>query len=107
MYRASSVRLALSMEKAGAARPRHQYLGGGRDVMQISRHVAVLASIMMVAPVSPAAVAQADEVMREAHHCFGGVISKIGSGMALVKARESLQMRPRSPHRGDTGGLTG
>ena len=105
MYRASSVRLALSMEKAGAARPRHQYFGGGGDVMQISRHVVVLASIMMVAPVSPAAVAQADEVMRVAHHGFGGVISKIESGMLFVKAPENLQMRTISPNKADRVGL--
>ena len=66
MYRASSGRLALSMEKADAARPRHQYFGGRGDVMQISRHVVLLASIMMVAPVFPAAVAQADEVIAKA-----------------------------------------
>ncbi len=100
MYRASSGRLALSMEKADAARPKQQYFGGGGDVMRISRHVVVLASIMMVAPVS-----QAEEVMREAHHGFAGVISKIESGMLFVKTPDNLQLRTISPNKADRVGL--
>ena len=85
------------MEKADAARPRHQYFGGRGDVMQISRHVVLLASIMMVAPVFPAAVAQADEAIGPAHHGFGGVISKIESGMLFVKTPDNLQVHTISP----------
>ena len=73
--------------------------------MKISRHVAVVASIMMVAVISPAAVAQTDEVMRGAHHGFGGVISKIESGMLFVKASNNLQMRTISPNKADRVGL--
>jgi hypothetical protein len=93
------------MRKAGAARPRHQYFRGEGDVMRISRHVIVLASIMMVATVSSIAVAQADEVMRGAHHAFGGVISKIESGMLFVKTPDNLQMRTISPNKADRVGL--
>jgi hypothetical protein len=107
MYRASSGRLALSMEKADAARPRQQYFEGGGDVMQISRHVhvVVLASIMMVAPVCCVTVSPAEEVMREAHHGFGGVISKIESGMLFVKTPNNLQLRTISPNKADRVGL--
>ena len=73
--------------------------------MRISRHVVVLASSMMVATVSSVAVAQADEVMRGAHHGFGGVISKIESGMLFVKTRNNLQLRTISPNKADRVGL--
>jgi hypothetical protein len=69
--------------------------------MKIGRHVVVVASIMMVAVISPVAVAQADEVMRGAHHGFGGVISKIESGMLFVKTQNNLQMRTISPNKAD------
>jgi translation elongation factor P/translation initiation factor 5A len=93
------------MEKADPARPMQQYFRGGGDVMRISRHVVVVASIMMVASVSPVAIAQADEVMRGAHHGFGGVISKIESGMLFVKTQNNLQMRTISPNKADRVGL--
>ena len=73
--------------------------------MRIGRHVVVLASIMMVAPVSSVAGAQADEAMRGAHHGFGGVISKIESGMLFVKTPDNLQMRTISPNKADRVGL--
>jgi len=73
--------------------------------MRISRHLVVLASIMMAAPVSSVAGAQADEAMRGAHHGFGGVISKIESGMLFVKTPENLQMRTISPNKADRVGL--
>jgi translation elongation factor P/translation initiation factor 5A len=73
--------------------------------MKIGRHVVVVASIMMVAVISPVAVAQADEVMRGAHHGFGGVISKIESGMLFVKTPDNLQLRTISPNKADRVGL--
>jgi len=73
--------------------------------MRISRHVVVLASIMMVAPVCSVTVSQAEEVMREAHHGFAGVISKIESGMLFVKSPDNLQMRTISPNKADRVGL--
>ena len=66
--------------------------------MRISRHVVVLVSIMMAAPVCSVTVSQAEEVMREAHHGFGGVISKIESGMLFVKTPNNLQLRTISPN---------
>jgi len=88
----------LKREKADAACPRHQRFRGGGDVMRISRHVVVLVSIMMAAPVCSVTVSQAEEVMREAHHGFGGVISKIESGMLFVKTPNNLQLRTISPN---------
>lgn len=73
--------------------------------MRISRHVVVLVSIMMVAPVSSAAVAQADGVVSGAHHGFGGVISKIESGMLFVKTPDNLQPRTISPNKANRVGL--
>lgn len=74
--------------------------------MRISRHLlVVLTSIMMVAPVYAVAVAQADEVMRAVHHGFGGVISKIESGMLFVKTPGNLQLRTISPNKADRVGL--
>ncbi len=73
--------------------------------MRISRHIIVLASIMMVVPVSSAAVAQADEVMMGVHYGFSGVISKIESGMLFVKTPDNLQMRTISPNKADRVGL--
>jgi hypothetical protein len=73
--------------------------------MRISRHVVVLTTIMMVAAIPAAAVGQADEIMRGAHHGFGGVISKIESGMLFVKAPDNLQMRTISPNKADRVGL--
>jgi len=73
--------------------------------MRISRHVVVLASIMMVAPVSSVVGAQADEAVRVAHYAFSGVISKIESGMLFVKTPNNLQMRTISPSRADRVGL--
>jgi hypothetical protein len=73
--------------------------------MRISRRVVVLTTIMMVAAIPPAAVGQADEVMRGGHHGFGGVISKIESGMLFVKAPDNLQMRTISPNKADRVGL--
>jgi hypothetical protein len=60
---------------------------------------------MMVALVYSVTVAQADETMREAHHGFGGVISKIESGMLFVKTPDNLQMRTISPNKADRVGL--
>ena len=74
--------------------------------MRISRHVlVVLASIMMIAAGSSVAVAQADEAMKGTHHGFGGVISKIESGMLFVKTPNNLQMRTISPNKADRVGL--
>ena len=73
--------------------------------MRISRHAVVLASIMMVAPVYSVTGAQAEEVMREGHHGFGGVISKIESGMLFVKTPDNLQLRTISPNKADRVGL--
>lgn len=73
--------------------------------MRISRHLVVLASIMMAAPVLSVAVVQADEAVREAHHGFGGVISKIESGMLFVKTPHNLQLRTVSPNKADRVGL--
>ena len=74
--------------------------------MKISRHLVVLASIMMVAPASSVAVAQADEEMGGGgHHGFGGVISKIESGMLFDKTPANLQMRTISPNKADRVGL--
>jgi hypothetical protein len=74
--------------------------------MRISHHLlVVLTSIMMVAPVYAVAVAQADETMRAVHHGFGGVISKIESGMLFVKTPDNLQMRTISPNKADRVGL--
>lgn len=74
--------------------------------MKISRHIMVLASIMMmVAPVSSVSVAQADEAMMGAHYGFSGVISKIESGMLFVKTPHNLQLRTISPNKADRVGL--
>ena len=73
--------------------------------MRISRHIMVLASIMMVVPVSSVAVAQADEAMMGAHHGFSGVISKIESGMLFVKTPDNLRPRTISPNKADRVGL--
>lgn len=73
--------------------------------MRISRHIIALASIMMVAPVSSVAIAQADEAMMGAHHGFSGVISKIESGMLFVKTPDNLQLRTISPNKADRVGL--
>ena len=73
--------------------------------MRISRHIVVLASIMMVAFVSLVAVAQAEEAMMGAHHGFSGVISKIESGVLFVKTPDNLQPRPISPNKADRVGL--
>lgn len=73
--------------------------------MRISRHIIVLASIMMVVPVSSVAIAQADEAMMGAHHGFSGVISKIESGMLFVKTPTNLQLRTISPNKADRVGL--
>lgn len=74
--------------------------------MRISRHIVVLVSIIiMVAPVSSVAVAQADEEMRGGHYGFSGVISKIKSGLLFVKTPHNLQMRTISPNKADRVGL--
>lgn len=73
--------------------------------MRISHLFVVVASIMMVAPVSSISGGQADEKMRGAHHGFGGVISKIESGMLFVKTPNNLQMRTISPNKADRVGL--
>ena len=73
--------------------------------MRISRHIVVLASLMMVAPVFSIAAAQAGETMMGAHHGFSGVISKIESGMLFVKTPDNLQMRTISPNKADRVGL--
>ena len=73
--------------------------------MRISRHILALASIMMVAPVSSVAVAQADETMMGAHRGLSGVISKIESGVLFVKMPNNLQPRTISPNKADRVGL--
>ena len=73
--------------------------------MRISRHLVVLASIMMVAPVFSVAVAQADEAMRAAHHGLSGVVSEIESGVLFVNTSHNLQMRTISPNKADRVGL--
>jgi hypothetical protein len=70
--------------------------------MRISRHLVVLAFIMMVATGS---AAQAEEAMRGDHHGFGGVISKIESGMLFVKTPDNLELRTISPNKSDRVGL--
>lgn len=73
--------------------------------MRVSRHIVLLVSIMMIAPVSSVAVAQADESMMGTHHGLSGVISKIESGMLFVKTPHNLQMRTISPNKADRVGL--
>ena len=75
--------------------------------MRTSRHIMVLASIiiMMVMPVSFVAVAQADEAMMGGHYGFSGVISKIQSGMLFVKTPDNLRPRTISPNKADRVGL--
>ena len=73
--------------------------------MRISRHIMVLASIMMVVPVSSVAVAQADEARMGAHYGFSGVISKIESGVLFIKMPNNLQPRTISPNKADRVGL--
>lgn len=73
--------------------------------MRISRHILVLASIMMVVPVSSVAVAQAEEARMAAHHGFSGVISKIESGVLFIKMPNNLQPRTISPNKADRVGL--
>ncbi|MBU6478917.1 MAG: hypothetical protein KGS09_00035 [Nitrospirae bacterium] len=73
--------------------------------MRINRHIMVLASIMMVVPVSSVAVAQADEARMGAHHGFSGVFSKIESGVLFIKMPNNLQPRTISPNKADRVGL--
>jgi hypothetical protein len=73
--------------------------------MRISRYILVLASIMMLAPVSPVALVQADEAIMGAHLGLSGVISKIESGVLFVKTPDNLQPRPISPNKADRVGL--
>jgi hypothetical protein len=73
--------------------------------MRISRHIGVLASIMLFAPVSSVAVAQADEAMVGVHRGFSAVILKIQSGVLFVKSPDNLQPRPISPNKADRVGL--
>ena len=75
--------------------------------MRTSRHIMVLASIimMMVAPVFSVAVAQADEATMGGHYGFSGVISKIQSGMLFVKTPDNLRPRTISPNKADRVGL--
>lgn len=73
--------------------------------MRISRYILVLASIVMLAPVSPVAVAQADEAITGAHLGLSGVISKIQSGVLFVQTPDNLQPRPISPNKADRVGL--
>jgi hypothetical protein len=61
--------------------------------------------MMMVAPVSSVAVAQADEMMMGVHHGLSGVISKIESGVLFVKTPNNLQPRTISPNKADRVGL--
>ena len=73
--------------------------------MRVSRHIVLLVSIMMVAPVSSVAVAQADESMMGTHYGLSGVISKIESGVLFVKTPHNLQLRTISPNKADRVGL--
>lgn len=73
--------------------------------MRISRHILVLASIMMVVPISSVAVAQAEEARMAAHYGFSGIISKIESGVLFVKMPNNLQPRTISPNKADRVGL--
>jgi hypothetical protein len=59
----------------------------------------------MLAPVSPVAVAQADEAIMGAHLGLSGVISKIQSGVLFVQTPDNLQLRPISPNKADRVGL--
>lgn len=75
--------------------------------MRTSRHIMVLASIimMMVVPVFFVAVAQAEEATMGGHYGFSGVISKIQSGMLFVKTPDNLRPRTISPNKADRVGL--